>query len=287
MSTKSPNCLESSTVLWRYLSFSRFKQLVESKELFFSRTDLFSDFREGALPAKTAEKDFNSIKAQTGNAAEAAGLINILGALNGMASKNWYASCWNENTVESNLMWRSYGGPRPADGVDFQFKVAIKTTVGNVREAIRLSSGQGKLVVNKVTYYDSINEDPFDGCDGIDTEKLCYIKPQEYRNENEVRFALHIQPSQPNITTMADMQHGPIGHRVEIDLTSFIDALYIEAVPLDRVRANDVSRERNYDDVCKVTIDWETEQSRRQKAVELVCKAAGIVIPELVNSKIY
>jgi hypothetical protein len=44
------------TVIWRYLDFTKFVEMVSSKSLFFSRADKFQDPFEGSLLKKTLER---------------------------------------------------------------------------------------------------------------------------------------------------------------------------------------------------------------------------------------
>jgi len=104
------------TVVWRYMDFAKFVDLLETSNLWFSRADLLDDPREGDL----TELELTQLRA----AASREGADNYLRTFRGLRREN-FLNCWTE-ACESMAMWDLYarGG------------VAIKSTIGGLKRSI-------------------------------------------------------------------------------------------------------------------------------------------------------
>jgi len=94
-----------NTTIWRYMSFTKFVDLIATKKLYFHRLDQNEDSWEGFLPENYDIKDKLYIR------------------------YNRYINCWSINNYESAAMWKVYGPPGES--------VAIKTNVGKLKESLK------------------------------------------------------------------------------------------------------------------------------------------------------
>lgn len=212
----------NDTTIWRYMSFSRFEQLLNSGKLYLARIDQFSDFNEGAMTKATKNRHDEELRTQ--GASDLSGLLPWFHLF--LNRKYWYASCWNCNDIESNLLWRSYGTPKIDD--KFQFKVAIRSTVGKLLEAVNRED----IYLGKVNYLDFESDDPFVGQDSIQSGALVYIKQKEYQDEKEIRLGFENNSSMVG-GILANLPETPKGITIDIELDKLIDEIYIEATPVD------------------------------------------------------
>lgn len=213
---------DGDTVIWRYMSYSRFEQLIESKKLYLARLDQFSDFNEGSMTRKASERNHQAFEDQ--GAAQLSGIVDWFNQI--MNQKYWYASCWNASNYENNLLWRSYGTPKPTDPQ--KFKVAIKSSVNSLKKAI----DDNQLKIGFVRYVDYETEDHYENESSINSESLIYDKQIEYHGENEIRLAFLKTDSMVG-GIIADLPTTPAGLSFPVNLNHLIDEIYIEAIPVD------------------------------------------------------
>ena len=212
---------DDAAVLWRYMSYARFEEMIRTSKICFARIDQFTDFREGGFSTATSDRADAEVASQGG--AHLAGLIPWINQH--MNRKYWYCSCWNCCERESNLLWRAYGAWKPDD--EEHFKVAIKTTVSSLISSIN----RNNLFLGKVKYIDD-KCDPFIDYDCTPEGADIYTKQLEYTEEAEVRLAIH---------EISSMGSGPICHFPEtserifldVDLHTLIGDVFVEAVPMN------------------------------------------------------
>lgn len=282
MTITTPSGFESpsdDTVIWRYLSFERFKQLVETSSLYLPRIDYFSDFNEGGLTRKMKREIDAEMAAQ--GAPELGGVLPWFNQFG--SQRVWYASCWNSSDTESNLMWRAYGTPAVDD--QYQFKVAIKTTVGRLKSSL---NDLDDLHLAKVSYLDFDNEtyaDRFGDHDGIPFDRSVFVKDFPYKPEDEIRLAYCETGSYFDSGNLADLPDTPIGKVIEIDLSTLLGEIYIEALPLDHKRLKIKSNE-DPASVISYQNSFNIERVCRFKAVETLIKGAGVA-PDLIVSNVF
>ena len=211
------------TTIWRYMSYARFEQMMRDNYIYLARLDQFSDFNEGTLTKAMRRRNQADMEKQgaTKNIAEVIPWFHQF-----LNHKYWYASCWNGDETQANLLWRSYGIPKYDD--KDQFKVAVKSTIGRLIDSI----AHRDLYLGKVNYLDFDNDDPFLGSDGIDSGSLVFIKQREYKGENEIRLAFQdIGSMQGGI--LANLPETRKGMAIPVDLGVLLDEVYIEAFPVD------------------------------------------------------
>ncbi|WP_299207846.1 DUF2971 domain-containing protein [uncultured Dokdonia sp.] len=129
---------DDNTIIWRYLDFSKFIALLETKQLHFTRLDDFYDKFEGAYPPSDYERFLSDDFLAKIEKSLLSQLIDILVRLGN------FASCWHINNYENYGMWKSY--------INTNEGVAIKTTVGNLMKS--LQNSKNSIVYGNVEYVD-------------------------------------------------------------------------------------------------------------------------------------
>jgi hypothetical protein len=147
-------------VLWRYMDFTRFVDLLASRTLWFSRVDRLGDPREGLL----TESEFNRLSKRS---PDPASYFEKSRSLN-------FVNCWQQTDHEFMAMWDLYG----AGGCG----IAIRSTIGSLKTVV--ASTWFPIYVSKVEYVDWTRHDG-------DTENLIgmYVRKADgYIHESEVRL---------------------------------------------------------------------------------------------------
>jgi hypothetical protein len=151
------------TVLWRYMDFAKFVELLESRTLWFVRMDQLDDPLEGThTDAEIAglRKSFDRKRAQE--------LIDVFRIARGEV----YVNCWRSGSAESLAMWDLYGR---GSGI-----VAVKSTAGRLREAA--SKYEKPVYISKTSYVD------WSQAYGLDNVLVAGSrKDLSYQHESEVR----------------------------------------------------------------------------------------------------
>lgn len=197
--------VKDETVLFKYMDFTKFMYIMEKKKLFFCNANKFEDKYEGSL-----------VEGFYHNWSESQMIIHKeLNKMFGNMNKS-YISCWNKGHNESYALWKIYSNPYSG--------VAIKTTVGNLKEALKNS--QIKIYnVNYINSFKDINEKvelpvhlDFNEIDDINLINAKYVKEvyklKAYNYEEEVR-AIYIDSSDE------------VGKYFDIDLEKLLNEIYI------------------------------------------------------------
>jgi hypothetical protein len=159
------------TVLWRYMDFAKFVETLENRTLWFARLDQLEDPLEGThtdAELKGLRQHLEEKRAEQ--------LINLFRS----ARKDVCVNCWRSGPSESLAMWDLYGR---GSGI-----IAIKSTVGNLREAI--AAYDKPIYISKTKYVD------WSDAHGLDNVLVaCSRKDLSYEHEAEVRAI--IMPDSP------------------------------------------------------------------------------------------
>lgn len=135
--------IDFDQTIFRYMSFSKFANLLKTKELHFHQAARFGDRFEGSVPEIIEE----ARKLEYERAAEKGELQpeghEIHAEINKCLRRFTYLSCWHMTNDESVAMWDKYGG---SDGA-----VAIKTTVEEFSSALN-TQGSPDIYFGKVDY---------------------------------------------------------------------------------------------------------------------------------------
>src|ERR1700678_2112875 len=86
----------SSTVIWRYVDFAKFVQMIESGSIWFTRLDQLEDPLEGGHTDSELAGIRKHVEKKRANE-----LIHLFRA----ARKDLFVNCWRSGSVESLAMW--------------------------------------------------------------------------------------------------------------------------------------------------------------------------------------
>lgn len=214
-----PKCYKvpsANTLLWRYVDFPKFMSLLDSGELFFTRADKFEDKFEGArgfnfhkdaiysaLKTELTFKVINKFKSKGVNPTELEIEAEIRKETQAQIEaqqekrKEYYVSCWHDNELESEAMWKLYISAKNQG-------VAIQTTV----ERLCYSLEDNNFEIGAVNYISF--KDPLD----VDSVPVWY-KRTAFKHEKEVRAIIN----QPGLALA--------GKPVKVDLDLLIEKVYI------------------------------------------------------------
>jgi hypothetical protein len=127
---------ENETIIWRYLDFEKFVDLITSKKLFMCRSDKFEDPFEGMLKLKdTNQSQFD---------------------LNTLTKKFYFINCWHINDIQSAAMWKIF--------LKTNNGIAIKSTVKKIKKSLEKTKEDihiGKVYYrdfSKTTFFDLMRE---------------------------------------------------------------------------------------------------------------------------------
>ncbi|MDT8837801.1 hypothetical protein ParKJ_10290 [Paraburkholderia fungorum] len=128
--------LTENTVLWRYLDMAKFLDLLQNNTLYFCRGDRFADKYEGAFT--------ESIKHAIEEAFHKNQIDMSVAEFKNQLRQRVFVNCWHASSDDSMAMWSLYGKSAAA--------VAITTTVGRLRDAIKLAKLPHAINIAKVEY---------------------------------------------------------------------------------------------------------------------------------------
>lgn len=170
-------------ILWRFMSFEKFVDILAKKSLFCTRADKFEDPFEGFMPPsvkKVFRTETNRLEIEEyGPKAKDAHLKLI-----DNFRKYIMCSCWHHGEQKSMAMWERYRAR--SNGI------AINTTMGSLKKSLPISP---HVFIGKVNY---INYYQFEIPQNLSEMSMMYAwyfhKRPEYEFEREVR--LIIDPDQ-------------------------------------------------------------------------------------------
>jgi hypothetical protein len=222
------------TPLWRYLDFARFMALLDSGSLWFARADTFSDHYELAVPAadmpaalagaaeiladtRTREGILRYLAPAAGRPeADLARLpdTDVAGLLLRFASRALYISCWQEDQDESAGMWESF--------VQGNNGVAVRTTLGALRDALDAGRADRDVFLGRVDYLDY----RVGSWGKFHWFAPAFHKRRIFRQEQEVR-AVVVWPSYRDLADGSADITAAAGISVPVDLTRLIEGIVI------------------------------------------------------------
>lgn len=218
-------------IVWRYLDFPKFVDLILRRELYLSAADKLGDPFEGSLSLPTIEK-FQQIakeKAEEWGRELGAARVpvmesDLLNAFRGdyISERQWtYVSCWHMNSFESAAMWAAYGRDGPA--------VAIRSTFGRLRDCVEAHQAppHGEPLLAKVKYLD-YSRDVVPA--GFHLSPFLY-KRKSFEHESELRVMMQLLPhiGEPSAAgQLLDIGRPSFaGVRIEVDLQALIEKILV------------------------------------------------------------
>lgn len=117
---------ENNLRLWRYMDFTKFVSLIETKKLYFCRSDLFNDQFEGSYTKATLalrEVNFKGIIDED----KRDSMLSKISAMSKWVREWTYLNCWHANEYESAALWRLYSQTNESVAVETDYQTLSKT----------------------------------------------------------------------------------------------------------------------------------------------------------------
>lgn len=204
--------------IWRYMDFTKFVSLIDTKCLYFARADKFDDPFEGSTPKKNVHARTTLFASPDRPQDMSQGEINALLDFDNQWSeyirhmKKFVAiNCWHANEHESAAMWKLY--LKSNEGI------AIQSTYKKLRDSI--IDGR-QIYLGQVNYIDYEND--------VIRDNNMYgpfvYKRKSFEHEREIRAVVKI----PWVTTDIKItEQEPVGHgiQIEINIKMLIEKIYI------------------------------------------------------------
>jgi hypothetical protein len=175
--------LDPDVVIWRYLPFSRFTQLVQFRALWFSRLAAFVDLEEGltpAIPRAELQAQHRLMEDWFPDEERKRQIRRAHDDNERYGREMIVATCWYVEEHESERMWVLYGKDHEA--------VAIKSTVRELAGSLTQSL-KAKLWIGKVRYVDMAKHEGMDVYQASQAFQRAFLKGMAYSRENELRIA--------------------------------------------------------------------------------------------------
>ena len=209
--------LPSSTIIWRYMEFWKFEDMIKTKSLFFTKLSKLPDYDEGTIPKYDLLIEeqvkqylikeyggFENYKIITGNPLPER-QMNLK-----KLKDNSIVNCWHISSSESKEMWK----------LDKGKNVVIKSTIGNLKDSI--DESRFPITLCKVDYIDFSKQ-------GIGKEwifnKHLSTKQQKFQHENEIRLLISSNHTYSN--QKEDHDFGIYGIKIHANLDKLIDKIYV------------------------------------------------------------
>lgn len=212
-----PNIItpDDKTVIWRYMDFSKYVDMLDSGMLYFARLDELKDLNEGSFYPFISKELKDSC--QTND--QLRKTIKTCFSLN---PQIFYVNCWHMSNMESAVLWKRY--LKSDEGI------AVKSTVGLLKEAI--SRCPETVLIGKVIYgHDNVkgvskrenveNISVRIGKKQYSAFDAVLAKKESFRQEKELRAMLVAH----ELTTNAICNE--VGVKTLIDINTLIEEVYI------------------------------------------------------------
>lgn len=221
--------ISDNVVIWRYLDFTKYVDLLTWDALWFARLNTLGDPFEGTYPAENHAR-FTRIateKLERFKDATTEELDHRFSTLEGMA--RWtskrngvctYVSCWHNNNYESAAMWKLY--------LKSEEGIAIRSTTRRLVNC--LAKCPERIFVSKVKYIDfgteAIENDRgvWNALDGVIHKRISFAHEKEVRAfiyKPELFAALEGEtPGHIDKPT-------PSGYTVGIDLNGLVESVFV------------------------------------------------------------
>jgi hypothetical protein len=92
-------------VIWRYMDFTKFVDLLSTKAVFFCRADRLEDPFEGSVPKRHHDKRIHELRTKLPDFDQEFEVYSRAGA---SFKKFVFINCWHRNEGESAALWRLY-----------------------------------------------------------------------------------------------------------------------------------------------------------------------------------
>jgi hypothetical protein len=192
---------DDNIIVWRYIDFTKFVDLLNSQTIYFTRADKFEDPYEGLYPVKDViDKEFKNYD---------------------VVRKQTYVSCWSMGENESAALWKIYS--------DSKNSIAIQSTFGQLKASIEKCEHDVYASVvrykdyNKTDYFGIVNENIWAPAHRGATVFPIIYKRVSFAFENELRLIYVKAPVRIDINESSL----ELGKRIKIDLEQLIYKLHL------------------------------------------------------------
>jgi len=199
-----------STPLWRYINFTKFVSMLDSRSLFFARADKLGDPFEGSIPEVNTAHRSQEIPADA---------LLVLGDFRRAALRFSLVNCWHSGEHESVAMWRLYATQYEG--------IAIQTTVQALTSSL---VGEETVYVGEIEYVDYA-KDPIP--EGSSLTPF-FHKMIEFQHEREVRALYQYFPFQKQpgkFTEWTDQWE--VGTNIKVSLEDLIKSVVVAPLAPD------------------------------------------------------
>ncbi len=199
-----PKLENENSKIWRFMDFTKFVSLLDTKSLFFSRSDHLEDPFEGSMPKANLQQR----SLWYGDMPE-----NTLKQMSSFREKlrfHTFLNCWHINEVESDAMWKIY--------VKNNAGIVIQSTYKRLVDVLNKNE---QIYVGGVKYVDyDIEVIPENN-----TFWPYVHKQKSFEHEHELRAVIqHI----PSLKKGIDINiPGPLGINESVDLEKLIETIFI------------------------------------------------------------
>jgi hypothetical protein len=175
------------TVLWRYMDFAKFIQMIGTEALWFLRVDQFEDPLEATLTDAEMASIHSLYQGASGllrtNAKEYSNIPEWM-------RKTTFINCWRAGNWEFLAMWDLYG---KGNGI-----LAVKSSIGILKG--ELSATKVPIRIAQIGYVDwdseaALSHHPL---------QLCARKEKSYEHEAEVRAIIWRQDNENGVDELTD-----------------------------------------------------------------------------------
>lgn len=208
-----------STLIWRYMDFTKFAHLLESQTLHFTRSDCMGDPFEGALTKTDLELLRDAYERRKSSLAAYKGPLSLEVRSTTELWQNLRRqvglNCWHINNHESAAMWKIY--LKSDEGI------AIRSTYSRLVGA--LAEDPDHLVFVGRTFYIDYNNEVMPS--GNVFYPFTY-KRMSFEHEHELRaVAVRADQSEDGGIFMTGEELGRDGVNIPVDLPTLLESVYV------------------------------------------------------------
>lgn len=175
--------IEQDGVLYKYISFSRFIEMIELERLYLTNITLWEDPYESYPIIKSFGDRIPGLVPQIMSG-------NLVSAIQCSTLKSLYAQSWTYDNEESDAMWRIYS----QDKLGVRIAIQLKDILLNIKEAVFKKNSED-IIINhyKVKYREKFDVKKYMTAGGkgtVFTDKDIYgLKRIAFEHEKEYRIS--------------------------------------------------------------------------------------------------
>lgn len=201
-----------NSVFWRYLTLSKYIDLLTSKSVYFSRADFFDDPFEGIIYEINKHRNNEYISKKDKYKIDMS--LNFDFDIKHDLENN-FINCWHFGKYESQAMWDLY--------LNNNEGLAIKTTHKKLLNCLSKN-----VIVEKVRYTSNIQRLGSVLYPNWDVKNRFLIKDEQFIHEKEVRCIIDLQKIDEDFKSKLiplSVNDQVVGYRLNIDLIELLDEI--------------------------------------------------------------